>query len=110
MSSAAAPNKETPELGAFAEEYNVVGGLRSPASTQRYLARRRSDGQDGVIPFARVLADNDNTSVAHLATDAQLLKTLSHPNVAQVIEGRWISAGTFRTGTGRDNGAASAES
>ena len=104
MSSAAAPNKETPELGAFAEEYNVVGGLRSPASTQRYLARRRSDGQDVVITFARVLADNDNNSVAHLATDAQLLKTLSHPNVAQVIEGRWISADTFATVTERNHG------
>ena len=92
MPSAPATNQETPELGAFADEYNVVGGLRSPAATQRYLARRRSDGQDVVITVARVLAENDNNSLAHLATDAQLLRTLSHPNIAKIIEGRWITA------------------
>jgi hypothetical protein len=104
MPSAAATNQETPELGAFADEYNIVGGLRSQAATQRYLARRRSDGQDVVITVARVLADDDNNSLAHLATDAQLLRTLSHPNIAKIIEGRWISADTFATVTERFHG------
>ena len=104
MPSATAPNQETPELGAFADDYNVVGGLRSQASTQRYLARRRSDGQDVVITIARVLPDNDNNSLAHLATDAQLLRTLSHPNIARVLEGRWIAADTFATVTERYHG------
>ena len=55
MTSATAPNQEPPELETFASDYNVVGGLRSHASTQRYLARRRSDGQDVVITIARVV-------------------------------------------------------
>jgi len=104
MPSAPTTNQETPELGAFADEYNIVGGLRSQAATQRYLARRRSDGQDVVITVARILAEDDNNSVAHLATDAQLLRTLSHPNIAKIIEGRWIDADTFATVTERFHG------
>ncbi len=104
MPSAATANQDTPELAAFADDYNVVGGLRSPASTQRYLARRRSDGQDVVITIARTLQDDDNNSLAHLATDVQLLKTLSHPNVARVIDGRWTGADAFATVTERCHG------
>ena len=104
MPSAATANRETPELAAFADDYNVVGGLRSHASTQRYLARRRSDGQDVVITIARSLNEDDNNSLAHLATDAQLMRTLSHPNVARVIEGRWIGSGAFATVTERYHG------
>jgi len=104
MPSAAAAKQETPELDSFASDYNVVGGLRSHSSAQRFLARRRSDGQDVVITIARVLPDNDNNSVAHLATDAQLLKTVSHPSIARVLEGRWIGADSFATVTERYHG------
>ena len=104
MPAVASANQETPELAAFADDYNLVGGLRSHASTQRHLARRRSDGQDVVITVARTLKDDDNNSLAHLATDAQLLRTLSHPNVARVIEGRWIGADAFATVTERYHG------
>jgi hypothetical protein len=104
MPSAAAAKQETPELDSFAADYNIVGGLRSHVPTQRYLARRRSDGQDVVITIARVLAEDDNNSLAHLATDAQLLRTLSHPNIARVLDGRWIGPDTFATVTERFHG------
>jgi hypothetical protein len=104
MPSVATAKQETPELDSFANDYNIVGGLRSHAATQRYLARRRSDGQDVVITVARALGDNDNNSVAHLATDAQLLSSLSHPNIARVIEGRWLGADTYATVTERYHG------
>jgi len=104
MPSAATTNQETPELAAFADDYNVVGGLRSHASTERYLARRRSDGQDVVITVVRTLKDDDNNSLAHLATDAQLMRTLSHPNIARVIDGRWNGADAFAVVTERFHG------
>lgn len=81
-------------IGPLAERYRVVGELRAPAGTRRFVATRTDDDSEVVINVVQSPGGVGN-DLAHLAADVQLLTTMSHPKVPAMIEGRWLDANTY---------------
>ena len=81
-------------IGPLAERYRVVGELRAPAGTRRFVATRTDDDSEVVINVVQSPGGVGN-DLAHLAADVQLLTTMSHPKVPAMLEGRWLDANTY---------------
>ena len=81
-------------IGPLAERYRVVGELRAPAGTRRFVATRTDDDREVVINVLQSPGGVGN-DLAHLAADVQLLTTMSHPKVPAMLEGRWLDANTY---------------
>jgi hypothetical protein len=81
-------------IGSLAERYRVVGELRAPAGSRRFVGMRRGEDGEVVIDIVKSPGGVGN-ELAHLAADVQLLTTMSHPKVPTVVEGRWLDANTY---------------
>lgn len=86
------PGRETVDVAALADTYQVIGELRGG---RLYFARRRDNRSEVVVRVVRSSDTGDNNALAHLASDAQLLKTLTHPHVPRVLDGRWLGTDAF---------------
>jgi serine/threonine protein kinase len=85
----------SPDLRALERNYEIVGELRGPPETHRFLAHRREDSAEVMITVARAPQDDDNNALAHLASDTQLLTNLTHTNVPRIHSGHWLGADSY---------------
>lgn len=98
------------DLSALSDTYEIVGEYAALGQSRRYPGRRREDGRDVLITVLRAAPDvAQGKAIAQFAADANLMATLSHPNVPQVIEGRWIGDDVFALVTDRIHGVTVAE-
>ena len=98
------------DLTPLSDKYDIAGEYSSQESNRQYPARRKEDGRDVLITVMRAAADvAQGKAVAQFAADANLLATLSHQNVPQVLEGRWIGDDAFALVTARVLGTTLAE-
>ncbi len=98
------------DLSALSDKYEIVGEYAALGQNRRYPGRRRDDGRDVLITVLRAAPDvAQGKAVAQFAADANLMATLTHPNVPQVLEGRWIGDDAFALVTERIQGATVAE-
>ena len=86
---------ERPDLRALERTYEIVGELRGPPDSHRFVAHRREDGIEVMITVARAPEGDDNNALAHLASDTQLLTNVTHANVPRVHSGHWLGADSY---------------
>jgi hypothetical protein len=97
------------DLTPFHDRYEIVGELRRPDEARTYNARRRDDGATVEIMVVQVAADDPNRSLAHFASDVNLLINEHHPHLVPVLEGRWLGANAFAIVRPRVDGVTLAE-
>jgi hypothetical protein len=98
------------DLSPLSDKYEVVGEYAALGQNRRYPGRRRDDGRDVLITVLRAAPDvAQGKAIAQFAADANLMAGLSHPNVPQVLEGRWIGDDAFALVTDRIHGVTLAE-
>ena len=98
------------DLSALSDRYEIVGEYSALGQNRRYPGRRREDGRDVLITILRAAPEvAQGKAIAQYAADANLLASLSHPNIPQVIEGRWIGNDAFALVTQRIHGVTLAE-
>lgn len=85
-------DREPIGLGPLAEAYQVIGELRGG---RLYFARRRDDRAEVVVRVVTSSETGGNNALAHLASDAQLLRTVTHPHMPRVLEARWLGTDAF---------------
>ena len=85
----------SPDLRALERNYEIVGELRGPPDTHRFVAHRREDSTEVMITVARAPEDDDNNALAHLASDTQLLTNVTHANVPRVHAGHWLGPDAY---------------
>ena len=90
------------DVAPLADAYQVIGELRGG---RLYFARRRDNRAEVIVRVVRASETGDNNALAHLASDVQLLRTLSHPHMPRVIEGRWLGTDAFAIVSERIYGA-----
>src|SRR4051812_17416976 len=86
--------QKAPDVRVLEDRYQILGELHGGAGPQTYIGKRKSDGSDVLIRVIRSARD-DNNALPHLASDAQILSGLEHPNVLGVLESRWLGADTI---------------
>ena len=98
------------DLSALSDKYELVGEYAALGQNRRYPGRRREDGRDVLITVLRAAPDvAQGKAVAQYAADANLMASLSHPNIPQVFEGRWVGNDAFALVTDRIHGVTLAE-
>lgn len=98
------------DLSALSDKYEIVGEYAPLGPNRRYPGRRREDGRDVLVTILRAAPEvAQGKAIAQFAADVNLLTTLSHPNVPQVLEGRWIGDDAFAYVTDRIQGTTLAE-
>jgi hypothetical protein len=98
------------DLSALTDKYQIVGEYAALGQNRRYPGRRIEDGRDVLVTVLRAAPDvAQGKAIAQFAADANLMATLSHPNVPQVLEARWIGDDAFALVTDRIHGATLAE-
>ena len=101
---------EKPDLTPLNDKYDIVGELAGRDHIRSYVGTRKEGGNDVQITVMRAAADvAEGKAIAQFAADANLLASLSHPNVPQVIEGRWIGDDAFALVSDRVHGTTLAE-
>src|SRR5258708_22302323 len=102
--------QEKPDLSRLQDKYEVVGDVGGRDHTKSYVGKRREDGRDVLITVMMAAAEvAQGKAIAQFAADANLLATLSHPTVPQVIEGRWLGDDAFALVSDRIQGTTLAE-
>jgi hypothetical protein len=84
-----------PNLKALEDNYEILGELRSGDRVGTYLAKRREDGADVIVTVVQAPTDGANNALNHFAADTQLLSNITHAQIPQVIEGRWVGKDQF---------------
>lgn len=98
------------DLSALSDKYDIGGEYGALGANRRYPARRKEDGRDVLITVLRASPEvAQGKAIAQFAADANLLASLNHPNVPQVIEGRWVGDDAFALVTDRIHGMTLAE-
>src|SRR5690348_733302 len=110
----AAPMSSTQEkpldLSALSDKYELVGEYAALGQNRRYPGRHRENGRDVLITVLRAAPDvAQGKAIAQFAADANLMASLSHPNVPAVLEGRWVGDDAFALVTERIHGVSLAE-
>ncbi|HMA22371.1 MAG TPA: protein kinase [Gemmatimonadaceae bacterium] len=85
-------DREPVGWGPLAGSYEIIGELRGG---KLYFARRRETRDEVIVRVVRSSETGGNNALAHLASDVQLLRTLSHPHMPRVLDGRWLGAEAF---------------
>jgi hypothetical protein len=102
--------QEKLDLSPLEDTYDIVGEVGGRDHTKSYVGKRKEDGGDVLITVMIAAADvAEGKAIAQFAADANLLTTLSHPNVPHVIEGRWIGDDAFALVSDRIQGTTLAE-
>ncbi|MEO5567038.1 MAG: hypothetical protein ABIR92_01010 [Gemmatimonadaceae bacterium] len=98
------------DLSGLSDKYDIGGEYGALGANRRYPARRKEDGRDVLITVLRASPEvAQGKAIAQFAADANLLASLNHPNVPQVIEGRWVGDDAFALVTDRIHGVTLAE-
>jgi hypothetical protein len=98
------------DLSTLSDSYEIVGEYAPLGHNRRYPGRRREDGRDVLITILHAAPEvAQGKAIAQFAADVNLLTALSHPNVPQVLEGRWIGDDAFAYVTDRVQGTTLAE-
>jgi serine/threonine protein kinase len=86
-----------PDLSKLADTYDILTELSTDGDGRSvtYLGRHRELGRDVAITVVSVPGGGANNTLTHFASDARLLSTMRHANVAPVIEGRWLGDDAF---------------
>ncbi|MDB4874533.1 MAG: serine/threonine protein kinase [Gemmatimonadetes bacterium] len=87
--------KTAPNLKVLDDSYEILGELRSGERTGTYIAKRSADGTDVIITVVDAPQGGENNALNLFAADTQLLSKLTHAQVPQVIEGRWVGKDQF---------------
>ncbi|HTI64649.1 MAG TPA: hypothetical protein VL524_14070 [Gemmatimonadaceae bacterium] len=85
-------DRETVDVAALSDTYQVIGELRGG---RLYFARRRDNRTEVVVRVVRSSETGANNALAHLASDVQLLRTLTHPHMPRLLDGRWLGTDAF---------------
>src|SRR5262245_16377057 len=93
-----------PDIPAPEDTYKIVGEQRGSEGVRKYIATRVDDGSEVVITVLSSPRGGANNELSHFAADVQLLSSLAHPGMAQVIESRWLDAGALAVVTARARG------
>ncbi len=102
--------QEKPDLSPLQDTYDIVGEVGGRDHIRSYVGKRKEDGRDVLITVVLAAAEvAEGKMIAQFAADANLLATLSHPNVPQVIEGRWIGDDAFALVSDRIQGTTVAQ-
>ena len=102
--------KQDPDLSPLQDKYEIVGEVGGRDHIKTYVGKRKEDGRDVLITVMAAAPDvAAGKAIAQFAADANLLATLSHPNVPQVIEGRWIGDDAFALVSDRIQGTTLAD-
>src|SRR5437867_1085086 len=88
-------NDKAPDLTPLTDTYDFLTELHTSGTAVTYLGRHRELGRDVAITIVHVPGGGANNTLTHFASDARLLSTMRHPNVAPVIEGRWLDEDGF---------------
>src|ERR1043166_5692600 len=88
-------NDKAPDLTPLTDTYDFLTELHTSGTAVTYLGRHRELGRDVAITVVQVPGGGSNNTLTHFASDARLLSTMRHPNVAPVIEGRWLGNEAF---------------
>jgi serine/threonine protein kinase len=98
------------DLSALNDRYEIVGEYAALGQNRRYPGRRREDSRDVLITVLAAAPDvGQGKAIAQFAADANLMVGLSHPNVPQVLEARWVGDGALALVTDRVHGMTLAE-
>src|SRR5450759_1519847 len=102
--------QKKPDLSPLQDRYDIVGEVGGRDHIRSYVGKRKEDGRDVLITVVLAAAEvAEGKMIAQFAADANLLATLSHPNVPQVIEGRWIGDDAFALVSDRIQGTTVAQ-
>ena len=85
-------DRETVDVAPLADTYQVIGELRGG---RLYFARRRDNRAEVIVRVIRSSEIGGNNALGHLASDVQLLRTLTHPHMTRVLDGRWLGTDAF---------------
>lgn len=101
---------DKPDLTLLNDTYDILGEIGTREHSASYVGTRKVDACDVLITVMRANAEvADGKAIAQFAADANLLVTLTHPNVPRVIEGRWIGDDCFAMVSERVQGTTLAE-
>src|SRR3954468_455129 len=99
------PQDKSPDLTQLHDTYDIIGEIGGHGTVRLYPARRKDDGRDVLVTVMRSGGDvAQGKAIAQFAADVNLLTTLRHPNVPQVLEGRWVGEDAFALVTDRIQG------
>jgi hypothetical protein len=98
--------QRTADLHGLDERYEVLGELRGNGAVKTYIGRMKDPSAEVAILVARGGQNND---LSHLASDARMLVSLSHPGMIRVIDGCWLGTTGFAIVTDRVNGVSLGE-
>ena len=94
--------QDVPSSEALTELYEVKAELVGRPDARAFLGSRRSDGAAVLVIVARTPEEDEKKSaLTHFAADAKLLAGLSHRNLVQVLDGRWLGNDAFALVTDR---------
>src|SRR6185503_19130615 len=94
--------QDAPSFDALAESYDVNAELVVRPDSRVFLGSRKNDGAGVLITVARTPGDDEKkNALTHFAADAKLLAGLSHRNLIQVLDGRWLGNDAFALVTER---------
>ena len=94
--------QDAPNFEALTESYDVNAELVVRPDARVFLASRKNDGGGVLLIVARTPGDDEKkNALTHFAADAKLLAGLSHRNLVQVLDGRWLGNDTFALVTER---------
>lgn len=99
MTSTQLPDNIT--LDALSDRYEIIGELGGRHAVRAFIARRKDSGADVLVSVYRQPPGDEGNSLNHLASDANRLAELSHPNLVPVHEACWLGNDTLALVTDR---------
>jgi hypothetical protein len=99
--------RKTADLRALDERYEVRGELRGAGAVRTYIGRMKDSSAEVAIMVTQ--APGDNNELSHLASDARMLTSLSHPGLIRVLDGCWLGTTGFAVVSERLRGESLAE-
>jgi chemotaxis protein histidine kinase CheA len=93
--------KDPMNLDQLEVDFDIRGELSGRDDARVFLAKRRTDGRPVLISVANTPAGDRGNSLSHLAADARLLSSASHPHLLPVVSGQWVGTDAFAIVTER---------
>jgi uncharacterized protein YecT (DUF1311 family) len=95
----------TPDLTGLDKDYQILTELQQSAESRTFLARHLQLNRDVTITVMCAVTADDKRVLARYEADVERLKTLRHPNVIPVIEGRRLGEDQFAVVRARVRGS-----
>jgi len=94
-----------PDLRSLEPDYQILTELNESAEARTYLARHLQLNRDVTITVVSAMNESERRALARFEADVSRLRTLRHPNVIPVIEGRRLGADQFAVVRARVRGS-----